>query len=144
MQDCITRAVGRCEAETPRHDVSTCDIEEDVPELSRVAIQVILSAGDGKVCAENALKALHAFDFNRADVLIREAEENIVRAHEHQTAIVQREAAGEKFENSIIFNHAQDTLMTAMTQINLSKEICSLFKLLYERCTPTTQDDHDA
>lgn len=119
----------------PDYDVEdeADDLDDDVSELSRVAIQVILCAGDGKVDAENALKALHSFDFDRAEELLKSANGHIVDAHNHQTSIIQREAAGEKFENSIIFNHAQDTLMTAMTQVSLSREICALFRLLYER-----------
>ena len=53
------------------------------------------------------------------------------KAHDAQTEVIQNEAAGTRYENSFIFNHAQDTMMAAMTQCSLTREIIELYKILY-------------
>lgn len=105
--------------------------DEQMSELAAVAFAVVMNAGDAKLSASAALKKLHEFDFDAADKLMDEAYEHLCAAHNAQTDVIQSEAAGKKYENSLLFNHAQDTLMTAMTQCDLSKEIIALFKLLH-------------
>lgn len=108
-------------------------MDERLDELTSVAFQIILNAGDAKVASEEALRALHTFDFDKAKEQLKKADECLLKAHNAQTDLVQREAGGEKFDYSVIFNHAQDTLMTTMTQLNLTKEICALYEILYHR-----------
>lgn len=108
-------------------------MNEELDELTTVAFQIILKAGDAKVAAEDALKALHQSDFSKAQECLEQADASLLQAHNAQTDLVQREAGGEKFSYSVIFNHAQDTLMNAMTQLSLTKEICALYKILDQR-----------
>lgn len=113
--------------------IVTEEEDEEMPELAVVAFSVIMEAGDAKLAAEKALEKLHEFDFDAADELFVEAAEHLRKAHNAQTEVVQSEISGTKYENSFLFNHAQDTLMTAMTQLTLSKEICALYKILYQQ-----------
>ncbi len=108
-------------------------MNEELDELTAVAFQIILKAGDAKVAAEKALKALHQSDFALARACLEKADASLLEAHNAQTDLVQREAAGETFTCSLIFNHAQDTLMTSMTQLSLTREICSLYECLDRR-----------
>ena len=108
-------------------------MNEELDELTAVAFQIILKAGDAKVAAEDALKALHQSNFALAQACLQRADASLLQAHNAQTDLVQREAAGEKFAYSVIFNHAQDTLMTSMTQLSLTKEICALYERLDRR-----------
>lgn len=114
-------------------NIQTEENDDEMPELAVVAFNVIMEAGDAKLAAEKALEKLHEFDFDAADALFVEAAEHLRKAHNSQTEVVQSEISGTKYENSFLFNHAQDTLMTAMTQLTLSKEICALYKILYEK-----------
>lgn len=108
-----------------------CEEEEGLPVLAQVAMQVVIDAGDAKIAAEKALKKLHTFDFTGAEELMEQAAEQLQKAHAAQTEVIQSEAAGTRYENSFIFNHAQDTMMTAMTQCSLTREIIELYKILY-------------
>lgn len=108
------------------------DEDDGIPMLAQVAMQVVIDAGDARIAAEQALKRLHSFDFAGAEDLMAKAAECLQKAHDAQTEVIQSEAAGTKYDNSFIFNHAQDTMMTAMTQCNLTKEIIELYKILYE------------
>ncbi len=116
-------------------NIVTEEDDDEMPELAVVAFGVIMEAGDAKLAAEKALEKLHEFDFEGADALFVEAAEHLRKAHNAQTEVVQSEISGTKYENSFLFNHAQDTLMTAMTQLTLSKEICALYKILYQKIT---------
>ena len=107
--------------------------EEKIDEITSIAFQIIMQAGDARVAADAALKALHSFDFELAKSKMEEASQCLVQAHNIQTDLIQKEAGGEKFDISLIFNHAQDTLMTTMTQCNLTKEICALYEILYHK-----------
>lgn len=105
--------------------------EEGLPVLAQVAMQVVIDAGDARIAAEQALKKLHTFDFTGAEQLMEQAFASLQKAHDAQTEVIQSEAAGTRYENSFLFNHAQDTMMTAMTQLSLTKEIIELYKILY-------------
>ena len=106
--------------------------EDELSELALVAMQVVIDAGDARIMSEQALQKLHSFDFAGAEELIQKAFTQLNKAHNAQTDVIQSEAAGKKYENSFLFNHAQDTMMNAMTQCNLTREIISLYKILYE------------
>lgn len=105
--------------------------KEELPVLVQVAMQVVIDAGNARIAAEQALKKLHTFDFAEAEELMTKAAVQLQKAHDAQTEVIQSEAGGTKYENSFIFNHAQDTLMTAMTQCSLTREIIQLYQILY-------------
>lgn len=99
-------------------------------ELIQVAMQIILHAGDARNHVTDALKAAKQFDFETADLEMQEADKCITMAHKSQTETVQSEMSGEKFEYSMLFAHAQDTLMTIMSEINMSKEMIDILKII--------------
>ncbi|AET57158.1 PTS system transporter subunit IIA [Paenibacillus terrae HPL-003] len=102
-------------------------------EIAKVAMQIIMNASDAKADALNALKSLRSFDFEAPAELLKKAHTKIVLAHKAQTNLVQNEASGETYENSLLFNHAQDTLMTAKMQIEISEELCALVRALFNK-----------
>ena len=103
---------------------------EEQNELVSVAMQIILHAGDARNITMQALAAAKKFDFEQADQLMAEADKAIVQAHKAQTETVQSEMSGEKYEYSMLFAHAQDTLMTIMSEINMAKEMVDILKII--------------
>lgn len=101
--------------------------------LIPVAMQIILHAGDARTKANQALDAVEVNDYEKATELIKEARENIAQAHQAQTDIIQGEAAGEVYDPCLLFTHAQDTLMTIMTEVNLTERLIQLFNGLNSR-----------
>ena len=81
-------------------------------ENAQAAMQIILHAGDARLKTAEALKSLKTFDIERAKQQLLDANEDIVAAHQSQTASLQAESNGEEIEYSILFTHAQDTCMT--------------------------------
>ena len=108
------------------------DIMEN--ELVNVAMQIILHAGDARLRVEDALAQVKQFHFDEAKQKIAEAEECIHQAHNAQTEMIQSEIAGtENIQPSLLFNHAQDTLMTIMSELNLAKELIAFFEIMNKK-----------
>lgn len=103
-------------------------MEDD--ELSRVAMEVILNAGDGRQCIDQALERLASFDFDAAEACLGEAEAKLLLAHQAQTDTIQRQAAGEDIAYSLLFTHAQDTLMTVSAELHMVQKMMPLVRAL--------------
>lgn len=64
---------------------------------------------------------------------IAEARIEITKAHQEQTEIIQKEAAGVHYESCLLFTHAQDTLMTIMSEVNLAEKMILVFESFYKQ-----------
>ncbi len=102
-------------------------------ELNLVSMQIILHAGDAKIKVEEALDKMKDFDFDLARQLLKHADDDIVLAHQAQTEIIQSEAAGKEYPNSLLFNHAQDTMMIAMNDLDMAKKFLSILEAIAAR-----------
>ena len=83
--------------------------------LIPVAMKIIMNSGNARTKANEALEALSIFDFSNA-----------------HKKIVQKEAAGEHYKTCLLFTHAQDTLMTIMSEVNLTEKMIILFESFYQ------------
>ena len=99
----------------------------------RVTTKVIIHAGNARQLIGDALKSAETGNFDRADSLLAEAETEINSAHRTQTEVIQSEARGEECPISLLLTHAQDTLMSAMSELHLSQHFLSLYRILYKR-----------
>ncbi|HAJ70134.1 MAG TPA: PTS cellobiose transporter subunit IIA [Alkalibacterium sp.] len=100
--------------------------------MNEIAFQIILFAGNGKSSAMEAIQAAKDGDFKEADAKLKEAGEELSKAHSVQTELLQEEAKGEGKGVSVILVHSQDHLMTAMTLRDLAIEIIELHRLRHE------------
>lgn len=94
----------------------------------QASMQIILNAGDARVACKQALDAIAAFDYETAEEKLKECHEKITIAHKVQTDAIQGETRGEESEYSLLFAHAQDTLMTIYSEINIAKQLLKIFK----------------
>ena len=108
-------------------------LEMKQEELLQVAMQIIMHAGDARLRINEALKAAKVFDFEQADSKMKEAVDEITEAHRAQTKVIQREAGGDAYPYTLIFTHAQDTIMTINSEVRLAEEMIDILKLLEER-----------
>lgn len=92
------------------------------------AMEIILNAGDARLKNKEALEAVAQGDLAAAREKMAEAHAKITEAHRVQTDAIQGEAAGEKMEYSLLFTHAQDTLMTINSEITITKQLVSVFE----------------
>lgn len=95
-------------------------------------MSVILNAGDGRDLIDQALEKMAALDFEAAEDLLKKAETYIVKAHNAQTEVIQDQVSGEDSEYSLLFIHAQDTVMTITTELRMAQKMMPIFKALKE------------
>lgn len=97
-------------------------------QMEMIIFEIISFGGTAKGLAYEALEAAQQGDYEKADQLLKESDENLVKAHQIQTTIIQEEAAGKHHEVSVLFVHAQDHLMTAMEARTLIEYMIKMHK----------------
>jgi PTS system cellobiose-specific IIA component len=96
-----------------------------------VAMQMIVHAGDGRAHLSRAVDALLEGNGTEAvDEELRLAREEINTAHVAQTSLIQDSIAQGVNEYHILFSHAQDTLMTVLSEQNMVKQMIRLYRKL--------------
>ena len=96
--------------------------------MEQVIFEIIISAGNARALAYDALKCAEDGNFEEAESLLKQSDEEVSKAHKAQTGVVQKEAAGEKVEVSVLFVHAQDQLMTTLSERQLIEAMIRLIK----------------
>lgn len=109
------------------------ELEEN--KLVQIAMQIILNAGDARIFVKESLDNMKTGNFVEAKEKLNNAQEYIRNAHTLQTSIIQGEARGEKYDYSLLFNHAQDTLMTIYSELNIAKQLLGIFDSINDRLT---------
>lgn len=107
----------------------------DNDKIIKVAMNIIINAGDARLYAAKALEAICSQDFEAAENNLKIAQRKITEAHNAQTDIIQGAAKGiEEYEKyNILFAHAQDTLMTITSELNIAKHIVNINKSYEKR-----------
>ncbi|MGL5687066.1 MAG: PTS lactose/cellobiose transporter subunit IIA [Vagococcus fluvialis] len=100
-------------------------MEEKINEIS---MTIILHAGDARKIIMDALTEIGEADFEAAEKKLVEAKKEINLAHRAQTDTIQEEAGGSKQSFSLLFAHAQDTLMTISSEWNIAKKMIEIFR----------------
>ncbi|MBP1042362.1 PTS lactose/cellobiose transporter subunit IIA [Vagococcus sp. BWB3-3] len=98
----------------------------DNQEQLEAIMGLIIYAGNAKSDGMEAIEAAKAGDFALAQQKIAAAEKSIVEAHHAQTEMLTKEAQGNKIEVTLLTIHSQDHLMTAMSFLDIAREIISL------------------
>jgi len=102
-------------------------------ELTTTAMTIILHAGDARSAVRNAYEALGAGERDRADAALVHARDEIRQAHQAQTDLIQAEAAGVRHTLSLLFSHAQDTLMTINSEVITAGNLLAIFDTIERR-----------
>ncbi|MBP1046289.1 PTS lactose/cellobiose transporter subunit IIA [Enterococcus sp. BWM-S5] len=104
------------------------DYIEENDQLNQLSMNILVHAGNARDHLVHALEKLEAVDFELAKTEISEARREVVIAHGLQTDTLQLEASGEQIRYSTLFCHAQDTLMTAQSEILIGEHLIKLFE----------------
>ena len=104
------------------------NMDDELDQVSAEAMQIIMSAGDARVSCNDALKAIAEGSVETAKELIKKAEGQIAEAHHVQTDAIQGSIGGETQTYSLLFAHAQDTLMTINSEIELCSSLIDTFR----------------
>lgn len=103
-------------------------------ELLETSMSMITYAGDARDMIQKALIKLESNEIEESDQLMNEAFENIKIAHIKQAKVIQNAMAMEDDKSAdLLFNHAQDTLMTINSEFNVAKQLIYLYKKIDQR-----------
>ncbi|GIN64127.1 PTS lactose transporter subunit IIA [Robertmurraya siralis] len=102
-------------------------------QIVEAAMNIILDAGDARQENLLAIDSLSKFDIQKANAYLATATKKITAAHKTQTNQIQDETRGKKSEYSLLFAHAQDTLMTINSEILLTKSLLNVFNAYEQR-----------
>lgn len=91
-------------------------------------LQLILHGGNARSAAMEAIGFAKAGEAERARSCLAEALSALNEAHKIQTDLIQKEAAGQKTELTLLMIHAQDHLMNAITIKDLAYEFVDMYE----------------
>jgi PTS system cellobiose-specific IIA component len=110
------------------------DIEYEIDkEMIEAAMGIIVDAGDARIAIGEGLSSIENGDFKAAEEKFEEARHLLAKAHGQQTSIIQSESEGTMRQHPLLFIHAQDTLMTINSELNLCKRTAGIFRKLENR-----------
>lgn len=98
--------------------------------MTEVAIQIIVEAGNARTASEEALVLSKNKKFIDAEEKFILSKKLITKAHQYQTDVIQNSFDNQSIQLNLLFIHAQDTLMTIKSEINLRCEISELYRLI--------------
>lgn len=103
--------------------------------MEEIIFEIIVHAGNARALAYEALKSAQAVEIEAIDSILDNCKKEMTLAHNMQTKLVQDEIRGEDIKISLLLIHAQDQLMTTMSEqtlilqmIEMQKEINQLKK----------------
>lgn len=96
--------------------------------MEEIIFEIICYGGNAKSLVYEAIKSAEEKNFDKVESLLKEADEYLLKAHNMQTDIIQKEAKGENQPVSILFVHAQDHLMNAIEVRTLADHLISMHK----------------
>lgn len=102
--------------------------EVKIDTLNKTAMKIILHAGDARLLIMESLDQAAVKDFRKAEKSLEEAHEKIKLAHQSQTEVIQKDASGDIFPHSLLFAHAQDTLMTIYSEYNIASKLLEIIQ----------------
>ncbi|MBO0458926.1 PTS lactose/cellobiose transporter subunit IIA [Enterococcus hulanensis] len=101
---------------------------EENDQLNQLSMNILVHAGNARDHLVHSLERLEEMDFEKAKEEVKAARKEVVVAHGLQTDTLQLEASGEQIRYSTLFCHAQDTLMTAQSEILIGEHLVRLFE----------------
>lgn len=102
-----------------------------IEQLNSAAMQIILHAGDCRNLLNETINDL-LDDKSEEEVKdkITQAKKEITKAHVIQTDMIQSSINEEELQTTLLFTHAQDTLMTINSEVNLVQSMIRLYRKL--------------
>lgn len=93
-----------------------------------IILGLVVSGGNARSLAMEAIQAAKGGDFSKADALMAECEEALAETHQIQTELIQKEVRGEHMPVMLLMVHAQDHVMNAMVVKDLAVEFIELYR----------------
>ena len=108
------------------------DMEKEIKQkfdLEQIIFNLVLHGGNARALAYEALEAAEEKNFKKVEECLEEADEEFYKGHDYQNMLIQGQM-DDKVPNFLVI-HAQDQLMTALSEKNLIKSIDNDIKISY-------------
>lgn len=102
----------------------------DNEKVYELAFNIIVHAGESRTLSSEAMNAAENYDFEKAEDLLKQANEEFLKCHEVQTDMLTKEANGEKNEINVILIHSQDHLTMATMAMDNARRWIKINKKL--------------
>ncbi len=99
-------------------------------EMVTTCFEIVAAVGSAKSCYINAVNLAKQGDFDGAGKSIAEGDAAYKEGHEHHMAILQKDAADQDTEFSLILMHAEDQMMAAETFRVMAEDFIEVYKRL--------------
>jgi PTS system cellobiose-specific IIA component len=103
-----------------------------VMDYQEIILQIIISGGNARSYAIEAIQFAKNEDFEAAREALDKCCEELSEAHNVQTKLIQKEAAGNSTEVTLLMVHAQDHLMNAITVKDMAQEFVDMYEKFYK------------
>lgn len=94
--------------------------------MEMIIMELVVGGGEARSLAMEAIRSARKGDFGAADELLRRCDDVLLKTHQIQTGLIQKEAAGEHISVQLLMVHAQDHIMNAMTVRDLAGELVEI------------------
>ncbi|WP_328751573.1 PTS lactose/cellobiose transporter subunit IIA [Facklamia lactis] len=94
--------------------------------MEEIIFEIIANGGNAKSLAYEAIMESENGHFEKAEALLKEADESLKLAHNTQTQLITDEVNGKHIQVSVLFVHAQDHLMSAIEVRSLAERFIHL------------------
>lgn len=91
-----------------------------------IMTQLILHGGNARGAAYEALDEAEDYNFEKAEKLLEEANDEFLKGHKYQTELIQSQ--DDNTVPSFFMIHAQDHVMTAQAELQLIKRMVEQLK----------------
>jgi PTS system cellobiose-specific IIA component len=96
-------------------------------ELEQITLEMIAHAGEARSLVFDSLRLAEEGEFEQARETLEQVSEPLGAVHSLQTRLLQREAQRTLPPGSVLLVHAQDLLMAAMTERDLTERMLKLY-----------------
>ena len=100
--------------------------------LELISFQIISAVGTARSNFIEAIDEAKNGHFEEAKELIKNGQEVFVEGHKAHMGLIQKEAAGDKTEYSLLLMHAEDQLMSAEAFGILADKFVELYEKMYQ------------
>ncbi|MBB6043397.1 PTS lactose/cellobiose transporter subunit IIA (plasmid) [Borreliella yangtzensis] len=101
--------------------------------IDNISMPVVAYSGEAKSFLREALEHAKNKDYEKAELAIQESKNSISKAHETHREIIQQSTTN---PNSIkipfILIHAEDHLMSAISELSIFEELINVYKIINE------------
>ncbi|WKC58382.1 PTS lactose/cellobiose transporter subunit IIA [Borrelia sp. P9F1] len=105
-------------------------IEELIDEIS---MPVVAYAGEAKSFLREALTHAKVGDYEKSRRIIEESRTSIAKAHEAHRDVIQYSITNpDSVETPFILIHAEDHLMSAISELSIFEELIQVYKIINE------------